>query len=400
VLILLASTVADIAESVGAVATVGLLLAACYAGFLANRQLGELKKQLTLQRKTEGRRRVFEHLARLFDRDFIKMDTDAQRLFKARPKNPDDWEALWDAKSDAEKFRITAAMNFYEVVAGDYNDPKEEVLDRTTADRALAYIADAMWILAEPFVFWLRAHFANDRAFADWEQLHRIFTHRQEVAVAASTTASSEPRERPAAAKAVQARADGGKASEGDAATATDKPTPPAVKNDCPDDPCVVMPRSILVVAILWTVALVAAFFAYIEIDAVADLFPSKIGSLPFSAVWFGAIGGLLISLQGIFKYNRRWLQSYDYWHYLRPVLGAIMGTVGCLVFVVLTTAAASSKAPITQDAAFYAVVALALGYREKSFRQLLTRLTDTIIVPSEKSDTEKAASSTTGAAS
>jgi H+/Cl- antiporter ClcA len=123
--------------------------------------------------------------------------------------------------------------------------------------------------------------------------------------------------------------------------------------------------------------------FAYIEIDAVADFFPPKIGSLPFSSIWFGAVGGLLVSLEGIFKHNHSWLRSYDYWHYLRPLLGAIMGTLGCLIFVVLTSAAASSQPP-TPDPAFYAVIALSLGYREKHFRELLMRLVDTIIVPNQ----------------
>jgi hypothetical protein len=129
----LASTVADIAASVAAFATVGLFIAACYAGWVAKRQLGRLDQQLTAQRKTEGRRRVFDHLTRLFDPNFIAMDTEAQRLFRARPKDSDGWETLWKGKGDDEKARISAAMNFYEVVVGDYNDPKGEVLDRATA---------------------------------------------------------------------------------------------------------------------------------------------------------------------------------------------------------------------------------------------------------------------------
>jgi hypothetical protein len=407
VLIPLAVTLGEIAELVGAVATFGLLLAACAAGILASRQLGQLKEQITLQRKTEGRRRVFEHLAQLFDRDFIEMDTEAQRLFKARPKDPDGWETLWEAKSDDAKFRVASAMNFYEVIAGDYNDPEGEVLDRATADRALAYIADAMWVLAKPFVYWLREHFKNDRAYAEWEQLHLIFTQRQAVAgVAAPTPASraagsaaaGKPPQPPAAAKVVQAQTGGGESAQGHTTAVAAAQVPPSKSNDCPEDPCVVMPKAVLVVAILWIVLLIAAFFSYIEIHAVAHFFPHKVGGLPFSTIWFGAVGGLLISLEGIFKYNRRWLRSYDYWHYLRPVLGAIMGTLGCLVFTVLTAAAAASSTP-TPNAAFYAVVALALGYREQSFRELLTRLVDTVIMPPQK-EAGKDSSATTGASS
>ncbi len=387
-LITFASTVADVAASLAALATVGLFIAACYAGWIANRQLNGLYIQLSEQRKTEGRRRVFEHVKQLYDRDFIKIDTEAQRLFSMRPKTPDGWEAIWNSKTDAEKFRIAAAMNFYEVFASDYNDPEGEVLDRATADRVLAYIADDIWILAQPFVCWLRENFHNERAYVEWEQLHRTFTHTTELAATASTTTTpavpTTPRakasERAVATKAVQPKADKSAVSQA-AATQTKAQTPSTTDDDCPENPCVLMPKRIVVVAILWTIALVAAFFSYIEIDAVADFFPTKVGSLPFVAIWFGAVGGLLVSLEGIFYHNHSWRRSYDYWHYLRPVLGAIMGSLGCLIFIVLTAAAASSATP-TPDATFYAVIALSLGYREKNFRELLTRLIDTIIAP------------------
>jgi hypothetical protein len=143
------------------------------------------------------------------------------------------------------------------------------------------------------------------------------------------------------------------------------------------------MPHMILWVALAWLVLLVSAFFLFKEIHAVANFFPPTLGELPFSVIWFGAVGGLLISLQGIFEHNRKWYRSYDYWHMLRPVMGAFMGTLGCLIFIVLNNAATTNAAH--PNATFYAVIALVLGYREGSFRGLVTRLVDTIIVPSEK---------------
>ena len=140
------------------------------------------------------------------------------------------------------------------------------------------------------------------------------------------------------------------------------------------------MPVRILVVAVMWLVALVTVFAVYVELDAFADLIPGKLGPLPVSSLWFGALGGLLISLQGIFTHNHGWHRSYDYWHYLRPVLGAVMGTLGCLIFSVLNDAATTSRP--TTNSVFYAVIAFVLGYREASFRQLVTRLIDTIVLP------------------
>ena len=77
---------------------------------------------------------------------------------------------------------------------------------------------------------------------------------------------------------------------------------------------------------------------------------------------------------------------GYDYWHMLRPIMGAFMGTLGCLTFIVLTNAASTSAHGVHPNASFYAVVALVLGYREGSFRALIFRVIDTIILPPEKS--------------
>jgi len=138
----------------------------------------------------------------------------------------------------------------------------------------------------------------------------------------------------------------------------------------------------VIVVSALWLVLLIASFVCFQRIDAFADFVSFDLGPLPFQAIWFGAVGGWLISAQGIFKYNLKWRRSYDYWHYVRPVVGALIGTIGCLLFIVLTEAA--TKKAVEVNTAFYDVVALAVGYREESFRSLILKILDTIIVPGE----------------
>ena len=56
------------------------------------------------------------------------------------------------------------------------------------------------------------------------------------------------------------------------------------------------------------------------------------------------------------------------------------MGTLGCLVFIILSEAA--NKKNATPNPVFYDVIALAIGYREESFRHLIASLIDTIILP------------------
>jgi hypothetical protein len=136
-------------------------------------------------------------------------------------------------------------------------------------------------------------------------------------------------------------------------------------------------------VSVTWVALLVASFICYERIDAFGDFVSFKLGRLPFETIWFGAAGGWLISAQGIFEHNNKWRRSYDYWHYARPLLGALIGTLGCLVFIVLNDAA--SKKEVAANAVFYDVIALAVGYREASFRALIAKLFDTIILPGEK---------------
>lgn len=173
-----ASTVADIGGLIAAVATLGLLAAAIAGGVIASNQLDGLKQQLQLQRQSERRRRVHELLEHLFDVDFIKMSLEAEDLFKHRPAHALGWKALWDAKTPEQKSMITAIMNFYEVVASEYNDPTGDLVDKALADKALTSIGDAMWLQAESFVYWLRtlADPGTDEAYAEWEQMHKTFT--------------------------------------------------------------------------------------------------------------------------------------------------------------------------------------------------------------------------------
>jgi hypothetical protein len=71
---------------------------------------------------------------------------------------------------------------------------------------------------------------------------------------------------------------------------------------------------------------------------------PATIIGVPTSVFLFGALGGVLISLQGIFKHNRSWLPSYEYWHIARPFVAAALAFVAVLIFVALINAAQASS--------------------------------------------------------
>lgn len=119
-------------------------------------------------------------------------------------------------------------------------------------------------------------------------------------------------------------------------------------------------------------------------------------GLLPIAVPWFGALGAVTISLEGVFLWNSTWDSKYNYWHIGRPLFGAVLGIVAFFLFVVIGTA--SGTAPRFLDAAaatgnvgehlnakdmiiFY-VLAFLVGYREETFRDLIKRATDLILKP------------------
>jgi hypothetical protein len=167
----LASTVADLGGLIAACATVGLLIAAVIAGRIARDQVIGLRQQLTLQQRLQSQRRVYDHIERLFDRDFVLMLSTAEDLFIEKPESPGGWEALWTARDSQQQAEVLAAMNFFEIVAGEYND-SSGILDRAVADKGLRFIADGMWTKAKPFVLWLRGSDPAPRAFEEWQRMY------------------------------------------------------------------------------------------------------------------------------------------------------------------------------------------------------------------------------------
>lgn len=128
-------------------------------------------------------------------------------------------------------------------------------------------------------------------------------------------------------------------------------------------------------------------------------------GILPIGVPWFGAMGAVTISLQGVFVWNDQWDKKYNYWHIGRPLFGAVLGIVAFFLFVVIVTASgappkfleaagtagSSSAPPSPRDLIIFYMVAFLVGYREETFRDLIKRATDLILKPSTESPAEPA---------
>lgn len=112
------------------------------------------------------------------------------------------------------------------------------------------------------------------------------------------------------------------------------------------------------------------------------------LGPLPIAIPWFGALGGVLVSLTGVFDHAHDWDPGQRLWHISRPFLGAMVGIVAVLIFKAGILAAgvdpnpsASSPGPAL-DNLFYYLVAFAVGYREQSFREMMKRMLDVVLAP------------------
>jgi hypothetical protein len=116
-------------------------------------------------------------------------------------------------------------------------------------------------------------------------------------------------------------------------------------------------------------------------------------GRLPLGIVWFGAIGGSLARLTGIFWHHRvDWNDSFNLWHKLRPWTGLVMGSIGAFLLLVTTELATAGTAAAGSGATnankfnpdvYYAAAFLA-GFAESPFRALVKRLTDAVFGPGQ----------------
>jgi len=147
----------------------------------------------------------------------------------------------------------------------------------------------------------------------------------------------------------------------------------------------VLMPRRILYFAVGYTLGLVGIFIAYASSEAFRANAPSSFGQIPVGVVWFGAIGAVLASLYGIFVHNQDWDPSYDYWHYCRPLCGAITGSIGSLLYLVLLNIGNTSAVKVDRPT-FY-VAAFVFGFADKAFLQMVHNVTSVIIKPGKTSN-------------
>lgn len=148
------------------------------------------------------------------------------------------------------------------------------------------------------------------------------------------------------------------------------------------------VPRRIYALQTTYLVVLFACAVSYLDVASFRAIVPDPVGPVPLGVVWFGALGGVLISIEGSVKHRRDWDTTMHVWHYLRPLVGVALGVVSYLIFVVVI--AATGTSPIRKGTLVYYLVAFVVAYREETFRSLIKRATDVLLANSPPPDRGK----------
>jgi hypothetical protein len=155
------------------------------------------------------------------------------------------------------------------------------------------------------------------------------------------------------------------------------------------DAPGYLFPMALFYLMVLGLAAYLYAVQSVITIGPLAipelrSVVPSSIAGVPISIPWFGALGAVLVGLYGIFDHNHRdWERALNKWHIARPFTGAVLGTMGFVMFTSLVRATGLN--PATSDnlgKLVYFAIAFVVGFREQTFRLLITRVADLIVGP------------------
>ncbi|HUY98721.1 MAG TPA: IPT/TIG domain-containing protein [Thermomicrobiaceae bacterium] len=107
---------------------------------------------------------------------------------------------------------------------------------------------------------------------------------------------------------------------------------------------------------------------------------PDVLRGAPIYAVWFGALGGVVISLKGVYDHGpAEWKTQWDLWHIGRPFSGGIAGGVTYLLLLVVSKSQPS--VPVALAAAFV------VGTQERTFFNFLKEVGRLVLqVPGDQS--------------
>jgi len=99
-------------------------------------------------------------------------------------------------------------------------------------------------------------------------------------------------------------------------------------------------------------------------------VFPDAIPVLSLYAMWFGSLGGIVISLKGVYDHpGSEWQEKWTLWHYGRPFSGAVVGGVTYVLLRALSVQTGQGQSSeVTLSVPVVQVAAFVLGTQERRF--------------------------------
>lgn len=144
-----------------------------------------------------------------------------------------------------------------------------------------------------------------------------------------------------------------------------------------------------LKVALGYLAGLVLLGLVYARLPTFRTWLPNPLGPIPLDVIWWGALGAAMISLTGIARHYRSWDRDWELWHVVHPVLGAVSGSIGYLIFSVVirgaTGANITNPSPVAH--AEFDLVAFIVGFRQQIFWNLIKRASDLLLSPGHSTD-------------
>lgn len=144
---------------------------------------------------------------------------------------------------------------------------------------------------------------------------------------------------------------------------------------------------------VLYFIVLVALGMSYLKAGtgtgwSVRGWIPLPLHGLPSAAIWFGALGGAMISLKGVYDHDQKaspgheaWEEKLNLWHVGRPITSGVSGGMTYLFLLFI-----SGSEP--KGVAVY-VAAFIIGMQERRFLALLSKVASLVLgMPGEQPPT------------
>ena len=137
--------------------------------------------------------------------------------------------------------------------------------------------------------------------------------------------------------------------------------------------------NKINIAVLIWPIIYIAALIALPIIrnefsGSIPHYILYPLQNMPLSVLWFGALGGVMVSLYSIFV-NRDWRNPFNLWHAFSGIIGAIYGLISFLIIVVLINSTTISN-NFNKSSLAYDLIAFLLGFSQHAFQDLIKKIT------------------------